>query len=94
MVTGDMSRRPSESAVGAHLDEEITLEALARQFSQEEGADKQPTQAHWERAREEFARRQLAGGSATSSSHEVKPKAATKPSDFDMRVEEAMHLGR
>ncbi|WP_147263261.1 hypothetical protein [Roseimicrobium gellanilyticum] len=79
----------SESAVGAHFDEETSLEALAYEYSQAEGSGKGPTKAHWDRAREELARRWLQGAPSEGVS-----KSASKPSADDLRVEEAMHLGR
>lgn len=85
---GVSPRMTSESAVGAHFDEETSLEALAYQFSQAEGSGKEPRKEHWDRAREELARRwRLEAPSGAS-------KASSKPSADDMRVEEAMHLDR
>lgn len=86
------SRMVSESGVGAHLDEETSLEALAHQYSQAEGSGNGPGKEHWDRAREELARRWLQGALSDASS--TSSKASSKPSDDDIRVEEAMHLGR
>lgn len=83
------SRMTSESGVGAHFDEATSLEALAYQYSQAEGHGKEPTKAHWDRAREELARRWLQPAPSRSAT-----KSASKPSADDLRVEEAMHLGR
>lgn len=83
------SRMVSESGVGAHFDEETSLEALAYEYSQAEGGGKEPRKEHWDRAREELARRWLQGSPSSASS-----KAPSKPSADDIRVEEAMHLGR
>jgi hypothetical protein len=82
------SRMVSESGVGAHFDEETSLEVLAYQYSQAEGAGKAPTKEHWDRAHEELARRWLQGAPSSDSN------ASSKPSDDDIRVEEAMHSGR
>jgi hypothetical protein len=82
------SRMVSESGVGAHFDEETSLEALAHQYSQAEGAGNEPRKEHWDRAREELARRWLQDAPSSES------KAPSKPSSEDIRVEEAMHLGR
>lgn len=83
------SRMVSESGVGAHFDEETSLEALASQYSQAEGAGGEPRKEHWDRAREELARRWLQGTPSSDAS-----KSPSKPSADDIRVEEAMHLGR
>jgi hypothetical protein len=88
LEAGVSSRMTSESGVGAHLDEETSLEALAHQYSQDEGSGKEPTKEHWDRAREEIARRWLQAAPSNVS------KSASKPSADDLRVEEAMHLGR
>ncbi|QIF03066.1 hypothetical protein [Roseimicrobium sp. ORNL1] len=82
------SRMVSESGVGAHFDEETSLEALASQYSQAEGGGNEPRKEHWDRAREELARRWLQGSPSNDS------KVPSKPSADDIRVEEAMHLGR
>lgn len=89
LEAGATSRMISESGVGAHFDEETSLEALAYQYSQAEGSDKGPTKEHWDRAREEIARRWLQAAPSGSAS-----KSPAKPSADDIRVEEAMHLDR
>jgi hypothetical protein len=85
LEAGASSRMTSESGVGAHFDEETSLEALAYQYSQAEGSGKVPTKEHWDRAREEVARRWLQAAPS---------KSPSKASPDDLRVEEAMHLAR
>jgi len=76
---------PSESAVGAHFDEELEITALAQRFYEEEGRPEGRSLEHWLRAeREIHARRR------TDLSEGLKPGASQE----DSRTEEAMHLGQ
>ena len=76
------------SAVGAHLDDETAIAALADQYFKDEGSPEGREQEYWMKAKEEVERQRRVPAAPAA------PDQKSRPTEFDLQVEEAMHLDR